>query len=260
MPADLTGKVAVVTGGASGLGAATCRALAAEGVRVVVADLDEGGGTAVVNEVGGRFQRVDVASYEDNVALMQSAVDNEGGIDLVFLNAGVATFTEPGAPFDPERYRRAMAINLDGVVYGAEAALPHLQARGGGSIVATASLAGLTGVPMDPYYCANKHGVVGLVRALGPAWAAHGVRVNAVCPGFSESKIVDPIREHIAAAGLDLIPAEVVADTVLHLFAGEMSGECWFIQPHRPPAAFAFRNVPGPGQTTGPGPTTTEEQ
>ncbi len=147
-----------------------------------------------------------------------------------------------------------MAINLDGVVFGAEAALPHLRARGAGSIVATASLAGLTGVPMDPYYCANKHGVVGLVRALGPAWAQHNVRVNAVCPGFSESKIVDPIREHIAAAGLPLIPAETVADTVLHLFAGDMSGECWFIQPNRPPAAFAFRNVPGPGQST------TEEQ
>jgi NAD(P)-dependent dehydrogenase (short-subunit alcohol dehydrogenase family) len=254
MVADLSGKVAVVTGGAGGLGAATCRALKAAGARVVVADIDERGATTVVNEVGGRFQRVDVASFEDNVALMQSVVDNEGGIDLVFLNAGVATYAEPGAPFDPARYRRAMAINLDGVVYGAEAALPHMRARGGGSIVATASLAGLTGVPMDPYYCANKHGVVGLVRSLGPAWSQHDVRVNAVCPGFAESAIVDPIRDMLALSGIPLIDPIVVANTVVQLFAGDMTGECWWIQPGREPEPFAFRNLPGPRATT------TEEQ
>jgi len=94
-----------------------------------------------------------------------------------------------------ELYRRAMSVNLDGVVFGVHAVLPALRARGGGAIVATASLAGLTGVPLDPLYAANKHGVVGLVRSLGPTLSAEGIRINAVCPGFAESGMIAPFRE-----------------------------------------------------------------
>jgi len=254
MTADLSGRVAVVTGGAGGLGAAAARALHAAGARLMLADVDEAAGEAVAAEVGGVFRRTDVADWDENAALMQAAVDAFGRIDLVYLNAGVASFPVPGAPFDPVAYRRAMAINLDGVIYGAEAARVHLREQGGGAIVATASLAGLTGVPTDPYYCANKHGVVGFVRAVGPAWLEEGIRVNAVCPGFAESRIVDPIRDQLAQAGLPLIPAETVAETVVGLFRGEMAGECWWIQPGRPSEPFAFKNLPGPRATT------TEEQ
>ena len=88
-----------------------------------------------------------------------------------------------------------MGANLDGVVFGTHAALPALRARGGGAIVATASLAGLTGVAYDPLYAANKHAVVGLVRSLGPLLAEEGIRFNAVCPGFAESAIIEPIRD-----------------------------------------------------------------
>ena len=247
----LAGKVAVVTGGAGGLGAATCRALAQAGARVLGSDIDEVGGVQVASEIGGAFHRTDVASWEENVELMQAAVNRYGRLDLVHLNAGISTFTEPGETFDPERYRRAMAINLDGVVYGAEAARVHMRAQDdGGAIVATASLAGLTAVPIDPYYAANKHGVVGFVRSVAPVWQNEGIRVNAVCPGFAESKIVDPIREHLAAAGLPLIAAETVADTVTGLFTGDMTGECWWIQPGRPAEPFAFKNLPGPRAAT----------
>jgi NAD(P)-dependent dehydrogenase (short-subunit alcohol dehydrogenase family) len=140
-----------------------------------------------------------------------------------------------------------MGINLDGVVYGTHAVLPALKARGGGAIVATASLAGLTAVPFDPIYAANKAAVVGLARSLGPALAGDNITYNAVCPSFSESKIVDPIRELLDGQGVELIPAETVAATVLRIITTGSTGEAWFIQPAREPAPFTFRNVPGPG-------------
>ena len=247
---DLSGKVAVITGAAGGLGAATARALREAGAKLVLADIDEGAGERVAAELGASFRRTDVSEWDENVELMRAAGEAHGSVDFVHLNAGVASYPDWGAPFDPVAYRRAMAINLDGVIYGAEAARVHMREQGAGSIVATASLAGLTGVPGDPYYAANKHGVVGFVRSVAPVWQGEGIRVNAVCPGFAESKIVDPIREGLAAAGLPLIPAETVAETVLGLFSGEMTGECWWIQPGRPAAPFAFKNLPGPRATT----------
>jgi NAD(P)-dependent dehydrogenase (short-subunit alcohol dehydrogenase family) len=242
------GKVALVTGGAGGLGAATCEALAAAGAQVVVADVDVDGGEAVAERVGGQFVELDVSDLGANRAAVEFAAEAYGGLDLVHLNAGIASFCSLGEDFDPQLYRRAMGVNLDGVVYGVHAALPALKARGGGAVVATASLAGLTGVPFDPIYAANKHAVVGLTRSLGPALAADGIRINAVCPGFAESAIVDPIREQIAEMGLKIIPAPAVAAAVMSLFTGDMSGECWFVQPDREPEAFRFRRVPGPGK------------
>ena len=243
---ELEGKVALITGGAGGLGAATARALRAEGVEVVIADVDEDGGEAVAAELDGAFIATDVSSPEANRAMFEFATERCGGVDLVYLNAGVASGIGLGEDFDVERYRRVMGINLDGVVFGVHEAMPVLRARGGGAIVATASLAGLTAVPYDPLYAANKHAVVGLTRSLGPALAEEGIRFNAVCPGFSESAIIAPIRDSLVESGLPIIPAETVAATVVGLFAGEMSGECWFVQAGRDPEPFRFQNIPGP--------------
>jgi NAD(P)-dependent dehydrogenase (short-subunit alcohol dehydrogenase family) len=244
---ELRDKVALITGAASGLGRATAVALAAEGVEVVVADLDEDGGRAVAEQVGGHFVACDVADFDANVAMVQAAVDAAGGIDIAHLNAGVATGFSVGEDFDVARYRKVNGVNLDGVVFGTHAVLPALKARGGGAIVATASLAGLTSVPFDPIYAANKAAVVGLTRALGPALAGDGITYNAVCPGFAESKIVDPIRGVLAEQGVEIIPAETVAATVVSIITGGATGEAWFVQPAREPAPFRFRNVPGPG-------------
>ena len=211
----------------------------------MVADVDEAGGTATAEQVGGAFRRTDVSDLGENEALAAFAVERFGGLDLVFLNAGVTTGCGLEESFDLELYRRAMAINLDGVVFGVHAAIPHLRGRDG-AIVATASLAGLTGVPYDPIYSANKHGVVGLVRSLGPGLAVDGIRINAVCPGFADTPIVDGIREGLAQQGMPLIDPEIVARTVVHLFAADSTGDAWFIQPGREPAAFAFRGIPGP--------------
>jgi len=246
--AALRGKVAIVTGGASGLGRATALALAEAGARVVVADLDARGGREVAEMIGGHFRACDVSDLEANRALVDFAEQQCGGVDIAFLNAGVATGCGVGEDFDLARYRRAMGANLDGVVFGTHAVLPALRARGGGAIVATASLAGLAAVPLDPLYAANKHAVVGLARSLGPALARENVRFNAVCPGFAESRIIDHLRDMLSEQELPIIPAEVVADTVLRIVTGGGTGECWFVQAGRDPEPFRFRHVPGPGK------------
>jgi NAD(P)-dependent dehydrogenase (short-subunit alcohol dehydrogenase family) len=251
-PVDLSllrDRVALVTGGASGLGQATAVALAAAGAEVVVADVDATGGAQVAEQVGGHFVATDTSDLEANRAMVAFVRERCGRLDLVHLNAGVTTGCGVGQDFDLPRYRRAMGVNLDGVVFGAHAALEALRANEGpdrGALVATASLAGLTAVPIDPLYATNKHAVVGLVRSLGPALVHEGIRVNAVCPGFAKSAMTDPFAADLEAAGVPLIPAEVVAETVVRLFALDVAGECWFVQPGREPGPFAFRNIPGP--------------
>lgn len=244
----LSGKVALVTGGAGGLGRATAAALAGAGARVLVVDLDEAGGREAAAAVGGEFFAADVSDLEGNHAMVDAALERLGGLDLVHLNAGVASQCGVDESFDPARYRQVMGVNLDGVVFGTHAALGAFQRAGTrqAAIVATASLAGLTSVPFDPLYAANKHAVVGLARSLGPALQPRGVRFNAVCPGFAESAIIEPIREMLGQQGIPIIPAEAVAAAVLELFTGTMTGECWFVQAGRPPAPFQFRGIPGP--------------
>jgi len=245
---NLRDKVALLTGGAGGIGRATALQLAEAGAVVVVADWDEEAGREVASQVDGRFFRVDVRSLEANQAMVEFVISECGGLDHVFLNAGVATGTWFGDDFDVELYRRAMAINLDGVAFGVQAGLGALRTRGGGSIVATASLAGLTGMPMDPVYTANKHAVVGLVRALAPALVGEGIRVNAVCPGFTKSALTEGLEEGIAEYNVPIMPASDIATVVADLFAGDMAGEVWFVQPGRK-GAFEFRHVPGPRLT-----------
>jgi NAD(P)-dependent dehydrogenase (short-subunit alcohol dehydrogenase family) len=144
-----------------------------------------------------------------------------------------------------------MGINLDGVVFGVHAALPVLRRRGGGSIVATASMAGLTGTPFDPVYGANKHAVVGLVRALGPALTAQGITVNAFCPGFAETKIITGIRSALEQSGVPIIPVEKAGESVLMAFDSGETGQAYLLQAGREPMAYRFRGIPGPLTETG---------
>src|SRR5690606_16103917 len=135
----------------------------------------------------------DVREFDENKAAVAVAVERFGGLDIAFLNAGVAYGRDLDEGFDLDAYRRAMGINLDGVVFGVHAALPALRARGGGDIIATASMAALTATPFDPVYGANKAAVVGLVRALGPTYADEGIRVNALCPSWADTAILTPM-------------------------------------------------------------------
>ncbi len=247
----MTGQVALITGGASGFGAEVARQLVRRGDAVVLVDVDEAGGRAVADEVGGHFLRCDVSSYDEVLATTDAAEQVHGGLDLVFLNAGVSTGCGLGDDFDLVRYRRALGVNLDGVVFGAHAAIPALRRRGGGSIVATASMAGLTGMPSDPVYGANKHAVVGLVRALGPALAPEGIRVNAFCPGFAETQIITDIKDHLETSGVPIIPVDVAGRAVLQAFDSPDTGQAWLLQAGREAMPYRFRGVPGPLDASG---------
>ena len=252
MAVELDGAVVLVTGGANGIGAAAAGRLASRGAHVVVADVDERG-MDVAAEAGGLFVRCDVREPADSEAAVAAATAAFGGLDVAFLNAGVSTTSvRLGTPaWDLAAYRRAFAINVDGVFFGVNAALPALRDRGRGAMVLTASLAGLTAVPDDPIYAATKHAVVGLARALGPALAADHVAVNALCPGFADTAINKPVRHLIDAAGIPLMTPGDVADALLAVLASDHTGQAWYVQPGRPAEPFGFRNVPGPRAADG---------
>jgi NAD(P)-dependent dehydrogenase (short-subunit alcohol dehydrogenase family) len=239
-------KVVWITGGAQGFGAGVARRVAADGAHVVVSDLNAERGKSVADEIGGRFVPCDVGNLDDNLAAVQATVEACGRLDVAFLNAGIAIATRVDT-FDLAEYRRAMSVNLDGVVFGAHAAYTVMKDNGGGDIVATASLAGLVGTAFDPIYGANKHAVVGLVRAIGDDWPGlHDIRVNAICPGFADTAIVDPMRDILQAGGITLLTVDAVVDAFVAAATSGRSAECWYVQPGRPSEPFRFRGVPGP--------------
>jgi NAD(P)-dependent dehydrogenase (short-subunit alcohol dehydrogenase family) len=244
MTGSATAPVALVTGGAGGFGRAFSRRLAARGYAVVVADLDADGAAEVAAEVGGTPVRADLSRPEDTVAAVRAAVDGHGRLDVVALNAGVGSGLGPTDPLDLDAYRRIVGVNQDAVVYGLDAAVPHLRNTGGKAVV-TASLAGLVPMPADPLYTLTKTAVVGYVRAVAPALAGLGVTVTALCPGFADTSILGSMRDELVAA-LPLLSADDVGDAFLALLDAGKPGEVWFVQPGRQPGPYAFRGVPGP--------------
>ncbi|MFB4302702.1 SDR family oxidoreductase [Actinomadura sp. NTSP31] len=243
---DGTGKVALITGGSNGIGAAVARRLARAGARVVLADVDAEAGAALAKELDGAFVRCDVREPADSEAAVATAVERFGGLDVAFLNAGIAGGGRLDETFDPAVYRRAMGINLDGVVYGVHAALPALRGRGGGNIIATASMAALTATPFDPVYGANKAAVVGLVRALGPTYEPEGIRVNALCPSFADTAILGEMKGQLQESGFPVLEVSDVVEAFMRILEADGAGEAWYVVPGRPSEPFRFRGVPGP--------------
>lgn len=241
----MQGKVAVITGGARGIGRLTAQRLAGRGARVVIADVTPDAGEQTAREVSGRFVHLDVGDATQWGQVVDDVVAQEGRLDLVHLNAGVAAGVADVASVSVEEYRRVMSVNVDGVVFGVQAAVPHMSA--GGAIVATASLGGLVPMASDPIYSLTKHAVVAFVRSIAPVYADRGITVNAVCPGFADTPLVtDEFRRMIAAMQVPLLDPSVVADTVIRIIDEGRTGEAWFVQPGREPAPYEFRGVPGP--------------
>lgn len=209
---------ALVTGGRSGIGAAIVAALGDADVTVL--DLADGH---------------DVAEPATWAAL-------EGEFDAAFLNAGVTTGESDVAALGDEQYRRIMRVNVDGVVLGVRELAARLMPNGG-SIVATASLAGLAGSPLDPVYALTKHAVVGFVRSVAPQLQARGIRINALCPAFTDTPLV--AEELRGALPAPLIDPSFVAEAALRALHDEETGRAWVVQLNRI-EPFRYPGVPGP--------------
>lgn len=244
---ELRGKVALVTGAASGIGKATAERLAAAGARVCVVDLDDANGRGVATAVDGYYVHADAGDARDVDAAFAACERELGGVDIAHLNAGIAIGHDDIATLPDDLYRRIMRINVDGVVYGVRAAIPAMERRGGGAIVVTASIAGLIPFPPDPIYDLTKHAVVGLIRSVAPALAVKHITANTVNPGMTDTNILSAeMKELFAAASFPLMPATQIADAVYRLVTSGVTGECWVCQPGRDPEAYRFHDVPGP--------------
>ncbi len=238
MAGRIQGKVAVVTGGCSGIGLATVQRFVEEGARVVVGDIDEQRGHELVGQLGGTdlatFVKVDVTDKEQVDALFRTAKDTYGSVDIAFNNAGISPPEDDSIlDTDLEAWRRVQEVNLTSVYLCCKAALPHMLEQGSGSIINTASFVAVMGAATSQIsYSASKGGVLSMSRELGVQFARQGVRVNALCPGPVNTPLLqelfakDPER---AARRLVHVPMgrfaepEEMANAVLFLASDESS-------------------------------------
>jgi 2-hydroxycyclohexanecarboxyl-CoA dehydrogenase len=210
----LEGKTALVTGGASGIGAATARRLAAEGARVAVADLDEAGAGRVAGEIDGLAVGMDVADAGSVTVGVGYAVDQLGRpIDVLVNNAGTDRFAF-FVNTDPELWDFVLGVNLRGTIAVTHAVLPSMQERGGGAIVNVASEAGRVGSQGSAVYSAAKAGVIGFTRAIARESARYKVRVNAVAPGPIDTPLLNSAPEQLGDLGERLKQA-MISSTAL---------------------------------------------
>jgi NAD(P)-dependent dehydrogenase (short-subunit alcohol dehydrogenase family) len=191
----LAGKVAVITGAASGMGEATARLFAEEGAAVLIADVQDEKGAAVaaqIEDAGGRaaYVHADVSAGEDVQAIFRRAAELFGGIDVVYNNAGIGYNEGRIGDAAEEDFDRVIAIDLKGVWLGMKHCLPYLLERGGGSIISTASIAGLLGFPTLGAYSAAKGGVIQLTKVLAVEYAERNIRANCICPGGIATPLV----------------------------------------------------------------------
>lgn len=240
----LDGRRALVTGGASGIGFATSSRLLAEGAKVAIVDINKDSGEIAAKELGAEFVECDVTDRAQVEKAFAKASDLLGGLDVAHLNAGVTTRSFDLSEVSLEEYQRVFSINADGVFFGIQACAQQM--KGGGSIVCTASIAGINAYPPDPVYAATKHAVVGFVRSLAPQLEARKITINCICPGIVDTPLIDPGRAILEQSGFPLIPPTDIAEAVVRAITEGRTGEAWVVQPGREPLVYQFRGVPGP--------------
>jgi NAD(P)-dependent dehydrogenase (short-subunit alcohol dehydrogenase family) len=251
---ELAGNVALVTGAASGMGRATARRLADEGMSVCVVDINGDAVGAVAEEIGALAVTCDVSDPDQVEAAFDQCVERFGRVDLAHLNAGVSiTWSGDIAELDLHQYDRAVGVNLHHVVYGARAAVRAMRQRrdtsAGGAIVATASIAGLEPFPGDAVYTLTKHGAVALIRSIAPRLAPEGIAAHAICPNTTDTGMLsDATKDFLASRGVELVAPEEIASTVVAAVTSpiDITGSCWVVNPGEPPYVFDFNDVPGP--------------
>ena len=202
----LEGKRAIVTGAASGIGRASARLFSAEGAKLVIADVEEAGlrETAEAIRGAGGSVRAAVGSVADEAfvkGLVEQSVREHGGLEVCFANAGVSGGLVPLLSLEVEELRRVLEVNLVGPFLAIKHAATHMAAHGGGSIVCTASVAGLRSGAGSPHYSASKAAVVNLVQTSACQLAGTGVRVNAICPGLIETGMTQPLFDYARSTG-----------------------------------------------------------
>lgn len=212
MAGRLSGKVAVVTGGASGIGLAIAEAFLREGARVVIGDLSPNA-QAVARELGSNVSAVtaDVSRSDDVAALLDHAVRTFGGLDILCNNAGLDGPQASIEHYDVAEFDRVLAVNLRGVFLGIKHAIPLLRARGG-AIINTASIAGSVVMPGMPAYCAAKAGVMQLTKVAAVEVARDGIRVNTICPGVIRTQMVAELPQDFIAGLENATPAGRIAE------------------------------------------------
>ena len=196
------GKVALITGGAGGIGRAAGERFASEGARVVLVDLDGSdleGAASLVKDAGGEALTVeaDVTQNEDVERYVERATEQFGAIDVFFNNAGIEGGVAPLTEYPEELFDRVIAVNLKGVWLGMKYVVPGMIDRGGGAIVNTASVAGLSGTPGIVPYGASKHAVIGMTKTAALEFAEAGVRVNAICPSPIETEMMRRLEQNL---------------------------------------------------------------
>jgi NAD(P)-dependent dehydrogenase (short-subunit alcohol dehydrogenase family) len=233
--AEFAGRTALVTGAASGIGLATARRLGAGGAKVVVADFDTEGAEKATAELRARgveaaAVELDVTRPESVEAAVRFTVDTFGGLDLAVNNAGIGGPSAPTGAYDVDAYHRVVRTNLDGVFYSLRYELPAIEGAGrGGAIVNVASILGSVGFAGSPAYVAAKHGVVGLTKAAAAEYAAQGIRVNAVGPGFIDTPLLEEMDKAAHDGLVALHPAgrlgrsEEVAELIAFLLSDRAS-------------------------------------
>ena len=235
----MSGKVALITGAASGIGAQVARMLAARDIRVAICDVNVDAGQALAREIGGVFLPCDVTRLSSMTSAANNCIKALGVPDFVHLNAGIMT-VPTGAPFlaiedvSLDQYRRIVGVNLDGVFHGVKVLLPKMRKKGG-AITITASIAGLGVLPIDPMYAATKYALIGFGRAVAGANANTNMRINVICPGVVDTGIVPD-----AFKSPDIMAPETMAAEVVDLLHNGPNGEIRVRIAQRP----AFTVVP----------------